>query len=192
MKVSTIGFTKKSAQRFFDLLRESGAARIVDVRIHNGSQLASFAKKDDLAWFARELCGVDYIHVPSLVIERLPTRTDLLGHLRDPVHWPDEGTAHRNCTVKGGREQWLSALQRGPTAPLSPAARRRVPEGALGRAGNQTSGFGEGCSPRCTKTPRKQVQCPNTLEMTMPVTSRVRTGPKKSPCFIGSTLMVIL
>lgn len=27
MKISTIGFTKKSAQRFFGLLRDSGVAR---------------------------------------------------------------------------------------------------------------------------------------------------------------------
>ena len=49
MKLSTIGFTKKPARRFFDLLRASGAKRVVDVRLNNGSQLAGFAKKDDLA-----------------------------------------------------------------------------------------------------------------------------------------------
>ena len=77
MKVATIGFTKKSARRFFELLRASGVKRIVDVRLNNGSQLAGFAKKDDLAWFARELCGIDYVHVPSLA----PTK-DLLGDYR--------------------------------------------------------------------------------------------------------------
>lgn len=77
MKVATIGFTKKSARRFFALLRESGVERIVDVRLNNGSQLAGFAKKDDLAWFARELCGIDYVHRPDLA----PTK-DLLGDYR--------------------------------------------------------------------------------------------------------------
>ncbi len=77
MKVSTIGFTKKSARRFFELLRESGVKRIVDVRLNNGSQLAGFAKKDDLAWFAGELCGIDYVHLPSLA----PTK-ELLGDYR--------------------------------------------------------------------------------------------------------------
>lgn len=77
MKVATIGFTKKSARRFFALLRESGVRRIVDVRLDNRSQLAGFAKKDDLAWFARELCGIDYVHVPDLA----PTK-DLLGDYR--------------------------------------------------------------------------------------------------------------
>ena len=77
MKVATIGFTKKSARRFFALLRESGVGRIVDVRLNNVSQLAGFAKKDDLAWFARELCGIDYVHLPDLA----PTK-DLLGDYR--------------------------------------------------------------------------------------------------------------
>ena len=66
MKVFTIGFTKKPASRFFDLLRESGAKRVVDVRLNNISQLAGFAKKDDLAWFLQKICGMEYIHVPEL------------------------------------------------------------------------------------------------------------------------------
>ena len=66
MKLFTIGFTKKSAQRFFEMLRRSGAKRVVDVRLSNVSQLAGFAKKDDLAYFLKEICGMDYVHVPEL------------------------------------------------------------------------------------------------------------------------------
>jgi uncharacterized protein (DUF488 family) len=66
MKVFTIGFTKKSAQRFFDLLRSSGAKRVVDVRLNNVSQLAGFAKRDDLAYFLKEICGMEYVHLPML------------------------------------------------------------------------------------------------------------------------------
>ncbi|OFW12211.1 MAG: hypothetical protein A3H27_02945 [Acidobacteria bacterium RIFCSPLOWO2_02_FULL_59_13] len=66
MKVFTIGFTKKSARRFFELLRNSGAKRVVDVRLNNVSQLAGFAKKDDLAYFVKEICGMDYVHLPEL------------------------------------------------------------------------------------------------------------------------------
>ena len=83
MKVLTIGFTKKSARRFFGLLRESGARRIVDVRLNNGSQLAGFAKKDDLAWFARELLGIGYVHVPSLA----PTKELLGDYRRGRIDW---------------------------------------------------------------------------------------------------------
>ena len=66
MKVFTIGFTKISAARFFELLRESGAERIVDIRLNNVSQLAGFTKKSDLPFFLREICGMDYVHLPTL------------------------------------------------------------------------------------------------------------------------------
>jgi len=66
MKLYTIGFTQKSAERFFGLLRTSGAQRVVDVRLHNTSQISGFAKQADLRWFLRELCGMDCVHRPDL------------------------------------------------------------------------------------------------------------------------------
>lgn len=66
MKIFTIGFTKKNARTFFELLRRSGAKRVVDVRLNNVSQLAGFTKKDDLAYFLKEICHIDYVHVPEL------------------------------------------------------------------------------------------------------------------------------
>jgi uncharacterized protein (DUF488 family) len=66
VKVFTIGFTKKSAHIFFEILRKSGAKRVVDVRLNNVSQLAGFTKKDDLAYFLKEICGMDYVHLPEL------------------------------------------------------------------------------------------------------------------------------
>lgn len=66
MKVFTIGFTKKSAQQFFEMIRRSGAKRVVDVRLNNVSQLAGFAKRDDLKFFLKEVCGMDYVHTPDL------------------------------------------------------------------------------------------------------------------------------
>lgn len=62
MNVYTIGFTRKPASTFFGLLRSSGADRLVDVRLNNVSQLAGFAKRDDLSFFVRELCGMKYRH----------------------------------------------------------------------------------------------------------------------------------
>lgn len=77
MKLFTIGFTKKTARRFFRLLQDSGARRVVDVRLNNVSQLAGFAKKDDLAYFLDEICGITYTHVPELA----PTQ-DMLDDLK--------------------------------------------------------------------------------------------------------------
>ncbi len=66
MKVHTIGFTRKSADHFFGLLRTSGARRIVDVRLNTIPQLAGFAKRGDLAYFLAEICGMDSVHLPEL------------------------------------------------------------------------------------------------------------------------------
>ena len=66
MKVYTIGFNRKSAQQFFEMVRSSGAKRVIDVRLYNTSQLAGFAKRDDVAWFLRRICRQDYAHMPEL------------------------------------------------------------------------------------------------------------------------------
>ena len=66
MTLFTIGFTKKSSEEFFTMLRESGTRRVVDVRLNNVSQLAGFAKRRDLEYFLRELFDMDYVHLPEL------------------------------------------------------------------------------------------------------------------------------
>ena len=66
MTVFTIGFTKKSAESFFGKLKQSGAKRIIDIRLNNVSQLAGFTKRDDLRYFLREICGMDYVHMVDL------------------------------------------------------------------------------------------------------------------------------
>lgn len=84
MKLSTIGFTRKTARRFFELVRNSGAKRIVDVRLNNSSQLSGFAKKDDLAFFLAELGGVDYVHAPDMA----PTTDMLKAYRQGLMDWP--------------------------------------------------------------------------------------------------------
>ncbi len=66
MRLMTIGFTKKSARQFFETLRTAGVKRVADVRLHNVSQLAGFAKRKDLEYFLETICGIDYVHVPDL------------------------------------------------------------------------------------------------------------------------------
>lgn len=61
----TIGFTKKSLRSFVDLLKSANVTKVVDIRLRNTSQLAGFAKKDDLE-FVLDLCGIAYEHVPEL------------------------------------------------------------------------------------------------------------------------------
>ena len=66
MKIFTIGFTKKSAEAFFTRLKNAGVKRLIDVRLNNVSQLAGFTKKDDLRYFTKAICNIDYVHLPEL------------------------------------------------------------------------------------------------------------------------------
>jgi uncharacterized protein (DUF488 family) len=66
MKIFTIGFTKKSAETFFTRLQRAGVKRLLDVRLNNVSQLAGFTKKDDLKYFSKAICGIEYLHLPEL------------------------------------------------------------------------------------------------------------------------------
>jgi uncharacterized protein (DUF488 family) len=66
MRIFTIGFTKKSAEQFFARLKQPGLVRLVDARLNNVSQLAGFTKKNDLKFFLREICNIDYVHLPEL------------------------------------------------------------------------------------------------------------------------------
>jgi uncharacterized protein (DUF488 family) len=85
VRIFTIGFTKKSAEQFFTKLRNSGAKRVVDVRLNNVSQLAGFAKKIDLEFFLRELCTMAYVHVPLLA----PTQDLLDADKKGRGQWSD-------------------------------------------------------------------------------------------------------
>lgn len=54
---------KKSAEKFFELLKNNGIKTLVDVRISNSSQLAGFAKGKDLEYFTKQICGANYKHI---------------------------------------------------------------------------------------------------------------------------------
>lgn len=81
----TIGFTKKTAQQFFSILRTNGVKRIIDIRLNNVSQLAGFTKRDDLRFFLRELCNADYLHRP----ECAPTKSLLEKYKKQGQIWED-------------------------------------------------------------------------------------------------------
>ena len=62
MEAWSLGFTQKTAEEFFTILRRAGIRRVLDVRLNNVSQLAGFSKRDDLRFFLKEICGADYRH----------------------------------------------------------------------------------------------------------------------------------
>ena len=62
MIIYTLGFTQKSAQKFFETIKKHQIELLIDVRLNNNSQLASFTKGRDLPYFLKELCDCAYIH----------------------------------------------------------------------------------------------------------------------------------
>lgn len=84
-RLYTIGFTKKSARKFFDLLQRENVKEIVDTRINNTSQLSGFAKGKDLEFFAQEIGGIDYSH--ELLFA--PTQDMLKAYRRGDMTWDE-------------------------------------------------------------------------------------------------------
>lgn len=83
--VFTIGFTKKSARAFFELLQRSGVRRLIDIRLNNESQLAGFTKKDDLEYFLNTIANIEYSHRPEFA----PSKEILDGYRKKRLTWAD-------------------------------------------------------------------------------------------------------
>lgn len=83
MKIFTIGFTKKSAEAFFTRLQRAGVKRLVDVRLNNVSQLAGFTKKNDLRYFTKSICNIEYVHLLDLA----PTSEILDAYKKTDGDW---------------------------------------------------------------------------------------------------------
>ncbi len=86
--VYTIGHTQKTLEHFIRLLQEAGVDAVIDVRLRNTSQLAGFAKRDDLAFLLREGFGIEYEHRPELaptpeILDAYKTGGDWLAYEAD-------------------------------------------------------------------------------------------------------------
>jgi len=88
----TIGFTKKPAETFFKLLKDSGVKQIVDTRINNVSQLSGFAKGSNLQFFAREIGNISYDHN----IDLAPTKDLLYLYRTKKLTWNEYETEYLN------------------------------------------------------------------------------------------------
>jgi len=116
VRLFTIGFTRKSAEQFFTMLSKAGVKRVIDIRLHNVSQLAGFAKRDDLRFFLKAICGIDYLHMTELA----PTQDILDRYKKKSGDWTvfekdflkliserrieqkvSEGLAHHGCLLCG-------------------------------------------------------------------------------------------
>ncbi|HGB5170512.1 TPA: DUF488 family protein, partial [Salmonella enterica subsp. salamae serovar 42:g,t:-] len=106
MKVFSIGFTEKSAEKFFNLIKSQPIKKLVDVRLNNVSQLAGFAKKNDLQYFLKEICAVDYMHVPDLA----PTKEMLNPYKKGDITWEVYEDKFLNLMAKRNMERINKSL----------------------------------------------------------------------------------
>jgi uncharacterized protein (DUF488 family) len=79
----TIGFTQKTAEFFFETLIASGVKRIIDTRLNNVSQLAGFAKRNDLEYFLKKMGDIEYVHLLDLA----PTKDLLDAYKKQKGDW---------------------------------------------------------------------------------------------------------
>lgn len=85
MNIYTIGFAQKKASDFFTIIKKNKITKVVDVRLNNTSQLAAFAKQDDLRYFLKEICGISYEHFPEFA----PTPEILEGWKKKKITWEE-------------------------------------------------------------------------------------------------------
>ena len=83
MIIFTIGFAQKSAEKFFQILKENNVECLIDVRLNNVSQLAGFTKSKDLQYFLKTIVDADYIHN----IKYAPTKDILDDYKKNKISW---------------------------------------------------------------------------------------------------------
>ena len=103
MNIYTIGFTKKNASKFFGFIKESGVKTLIDVRLNNVSQLAGFAKKDDLEFFLKEICCANYVHSPELA----PTKDILNAYKKGEIPWEVYEDKYLNLMSRRNIERYV-------------------------------------------------------------------------------------
>lgn len=105
MEVATIGFAGKSAEVFFGLLQSAKIRAVLDVRLHNTSQLAGFAKKTNIPFFLRELTGASYLELPVLA----PDPSLLKRYRSKELSWGEYAAGYQELLASRGVERKLDA-----------------------------------------------------------------------------------
>ncbi|MGI6698269.1 MAG: DUF488 domain-containing protein [Clostridiales bacterium] len=96
MKIFTIGFAKKNAEKFFGLLLDNKVRKVADIRLNNKSQLAGFSKEDDLRFFLKNIGNIGYEHCTALV----PTK-ELFDGFRDKrLGWEEFSEEYKKLLQK--------------------------------------------------------------------------------------------
>ena len=105
MTIYTIGFTKKTAERFFEALEDSGAKHLLDIRLSNNSQLAGFTKRNDLRYFLKRLVNMEYHEVPMLAPEK-----SILDQYRKTGDWAKYERRYLELIRQRGVEKYINQV----------------------------------------------------------------------------------
>lgn len=96
MQVYTMGFTRKNAKEFFDLISANHIEMLIDVRLNNQSQLSGFTKGKDLAFFLKEICQCAYEH--ELLFA--PTKKILDDYKKKLIDWEEYEHEYNDLIAK--------------------------------------------------------------------------------------------
>jgi uncharacterized protein (DUF488 family) len=83
--IYTIGYTHKTAKFFFEKLKENKIRTLIDIRLNNNSQLSGFTKRQDLQFFLKELCNINYLYLPQFA----PSKEILDAYKKKIIDWSD-------------------------------------------------------------------------------------------------------
>lgn len=83
MQIYTMGFTQKTAEQFFEKIKQNDIQIVIDVRLNNQSQLAGFTKGKDLVYFLKVICNCSYEHE----IRFAPTKDILSAYKKGDIDW---------------------------------------------------------------------------------------------------------
>jgi uncharacterized protein (DUF488 family) len=124
-KIATIGFGKKGAQRFVELLREAGVQTVVDTRRRPDSPLAGYARQRDLPFLLTSAAAIQYEHRPELA-----PPDDLLDRYRQNRDWLayEEEFEERVLRTSEARETMTELLNRSDAETVALLCSEPTPE----------------------------------------------------------------
>lgn len=106
MNLYTLGFTQKSAEEFFGLIKLHKITTLIDIRRNNNTQLLGFTKGKDLAYFLKELCECKYEYCP----EYAPNKEIFEAYKKKLITW--ENYAQRYIEIMKEKEAVKNFYQR--------------------------------------------------------------------------------
>jgi len=95
MNLYTIGFSQKSAEEFFKILKSNNVIRLIDIRINNKSQLAGFTNAKHLPYFLK-IHDIEYLYRPDFA----PSKELLNGYKNKSISWKEYEIEYNKIIVQ--------------------------------------------------------------------------------------------